>query len=326
VSDKLTVNDVANDIVIGAADAGMVWDATVRQYPGLEAVPVSELTTEAHISVAVLRGTEHPTSALRFARYLAARDAGLPHFTEHGYAAVEGDAWEETPVLRLDAGAMLRPAIEETINAFEEREGVTVLTNYNGCGILVAGMRAGKHHPPDAYFACDQEFMDQVADLFGPPTPVSSNQLVILVRKDYPHKDRIHKLKDLALPGLRVGIGHEKQCAMGVLTQETLKQTGTRPDVMANVVVQLPTGDMLVNQLRIGSLDAAIAYLSNAAGAQDILEARAIDIKCAFATQPFAIGKESRHKHLTERLLDAIRSRQSRDRFEAMGFKWKSAR
>jgi molybdenum ABC transporter molybdate-binding protein len=323
VSDKFTVNDVANDIVVGAADAGIVWDATVRQYPGLEAVRAPQLEKEiAHISVGVLRGTEQPSVALRFARYLGARGAGLAHFARHGFTPVEGDDWEEAPEVLLHAGAMLRPAIEETINAFEEREGVSVTRVYNGCGILVAGMKASKQRRPDAYFACDQEFMDQVADLFDPPAPVSSNQLVILVRKDYRHKDRVRKLRDLALPGLRVGIGHEKQCAMGVLTQETLKQTGTRPDVMANVVVQSPTGDMLVNQLRTGSLDAAIAYLSNAAGAQDVVEARAIDIKCAFATQPFAIGKTSRHKDLTERLLGAIRSRQSRDRFEAMGFTW----
>ncbi len=32
---------------------------------------------------------------------------------------------------------MLRPAIEETIQAFEQREGVRVIRIYNGCGILV---------------------------------------------------------------------------------------------------------------------------------------------------------------------------------------------
>ncbi len=324
VSDKLTVNDVANDVAVGSADAGVVWDATLSAYPGLERVPAPELDKEtALISVCVVRGTNQPAAALRFARFLAARDAGLPFFREEGFTPVAGDAWEESPELLLHAGAMLRPAIEETIDAFEEREGVTVTRVYNGCGLLVAGMRAGKQRPPDAYFACDQEFMDQVADLFGPPKAVSGNQLVILVRKDYSHKDRIWKLRDLGKVKLRLGIGHEKQCAMGVLTQETLKQTGTRPDVMRNVVVQSPTGDMLVNQLRTGSLDAVIAYLSNAAGMEKVVEARPIDVKCAFATQPFAVGKESRHKHLTERLLDAIRGKQSEERFKALGFTWR---
>ena len=73
--------------------------------------------------------------------------------------------------------------------------------------------------------------------------------------------------------GLRVGIGHEKQCAMGWLTQQTLKEGRLQAEVMKNVTVQSPTGDMLVNQLKAGGLDAAVAYLSNAAGSADVLSA-----------------------------------------------------
>ncbi len=58
---------------------------------------------------------------------------------------------------------MLRPAIEQTIAEFERREGVKVTRVYNGCGILVAQMKAGE--VPDAYFACDSEFMNQVNDI-----------------------------------------------------------------------------------------------------------------------------------------------------------------
>ena len=51
---------------------------------------------------------------------------------------------------------------------------------------------------------------------------------------------------------------------MGWLTQNTLKEGGVQEQVMENVTVQTPTGDMLVNQLLTGSLDAAVVYLSNA--------------------------------------------------------------
>jgi ABC-type molybdate transport system substrate-binding protein len=217
---------------------------------------------------------------------------------------------------------MLRPAIEETVSAFERREGVRVVRVYNGCGILVAQMRAGER--PDAYFACDKSFMSQVSDLFLDGVDVSTNQLVILVPKGNPHG--IRTLDDLAKPGLRVGVGHEKQCALGVITQQTLVQTGSRAAVMKNVAVQSPTGDMLVNQMLAApsSLDAVIAYVSNAARAGDRLEAIAIDVPCAVATQPLAVGKDSDHKHLVGRLKRAILSRASRERFEANGFTWKA--
>jgi ABC-type molybdate transport system substrate-binding protein len=217
---------------------------------------------------------------------------------------------------------MLRPALEGTIREFERREGVRVTRVYNGCGILVAEMKTGE--PTDAFFACDRDFMGQVAALFGPPATVSSNQLVILVHKGNPH--RIKNLKGLAAEGLRVGIGHEKQCAMGVLTQRALKEDRSTDAVMKNVKVQSPTGDMLVNQMLTGSLDAVVAYITNAAGHADELEAVPIDIPCAFADQPFAVGKESPHRRLAARLFDAIRAADSKRRFEDAGFTWKAGR
>jgi molybdenum ABC transporter molybdate-binding protein len=320
---KPTVTEVANDVQpkLGSVDAGIVWDATVKQVPGLEAVSLPELAgATVRVSLGVLRVSTQPAAALRFARFLAARDAGLPVFREYGFTVIDGDRWEETPELRLLAGAMLRPAIEQTITDFEQREGVRVTRVYNGCGILVAQMRTDGHSP-DAYFACDQSFMDQVHDLFLDPAPVSANRLVILVLKGNPHG--IHSLDDLAKPGLRVGVGHERQCALGVVTQQTLAQSGSRSRIMSNVTVQLPTGDMLVNELLIGSLDAVIAYVSNAAEASDRLEAIAVNVPCAVAVQPLAVGRDSDFKHLARRLADALRSAESRRRFEAYGFRWK---
>ncbi len=81
-----TVNDVANDVENGAADAGIVWDSTARQHPQLEVVRLSlfDAATET-VSVAVLKSSHQPIEALRFARYLGARHRGLRNFEELGY-------------------------------------------------------------------------------------------------------------------------------------------------------------------------------------------------------------------------------------------------
>ncbi|MCA9134919.1 MAG: molybdate ABC transporter substrate-binding protein, partial [Planctomycetales bacterium] len=155
---RTTVTDVANDILVGAADAGIVYDAVLHSYPDLDAVELPELAAAySQVSVGVLSTTRQPQAALHFARYLTARDRGLKHYAEHGFRPEQGDVWSDTPELSVFAGSMLRPAIEETISAFEKREGVRVSRVYNGCGILVAQMKAGQH--PDACFACDTEFM-----------------------------------------------------------------------------------------------------------------------------------------------------------------------
>jgi molybdate transport system substrate-binding protein len=317
---KTTVNEVASDVKVGSVDAGIVFDAVLHDYDTLEGVPVPELAeVHAQVAVALIKSTRQPRQALHFARFLAASDAGLAQYKKFGFQPVVGDAWSETPEITLYAGSMLRPAIEQTIAAFEEREGARVTRVYNGCGILVAQMKAGE--VPDAYFACDSEFMTQVSDFFPEPWSVSQNELVILVKKGNPHG--IKSLKDLTKSGLRVGIGHEKQCAMGWLTQRTFDESGMKTELMKNVAVQTPTGDMLVNQMRSGSLDAAVAYLSNAAGSASFLDAvRIHGIPCSVATQPDAVAKDSRHKQLAQRLLAAIRAQSSQERFASEGFRW----
>jgi molybdenum ABC transporter molybdate-binding protein len=317
---KTTVNEVANDVKVGASDAGIVWDAVLHDYDTLEAVAIPELATaQANIAAAVVKKSQHRQSALQFARYLSASDKGMVRYKQYGFRPVGGDAWNEKPELTLYAGSMLRPAIEKTITEFEEREGVRVTRVYNGCGILVAQMKAGQ--VPDAYFACDSEFMNQVSSIFPESNAISQNELVILVQKGNPHG--IRSLKDLTKQGLRVGIGHEKQCAMGWLTQRTFTESGLKSELMENVVVQTPTGDMLVNQMRSGSLDAAVAYLSNAAGAADHLDAiRITGIPCSIATQPYGVAKDSAHKQLATRLLESIRDKQSQERFTSEGFRW----
>jgi len=321
---KTTVNEVANDVKVGAVDAGIVFDAVLHDYDALEAVTLPELkAAEAHVSATVLKSSRQPQQALHFARYLSAQEKGLIRYREFGFVPVEGDAWRETPEVTLYAGSMLRPAIEQTIAAFEEREGARVLRVYNGCGILVAQMQAGR--VPDAYFACDVEFMKQVETLFPDSEVISQNELVILVKKGNPFG--LASLRDLAKPDLRVGIGHEKQCAMGWLTQRTFREGGVQAEVMKNVVVQTPTGDMLVNQMRSGSLDAAVAYLSNAAGSAEFLDAIRIQgLPCSVAAQPFGTAKDSKNKRLTERLLHAIRADASRQRFSSEGFRWVEAK
>ena len=116
---KTTVNDAANDVKIGAADAALVWDAVAKQYPDLTMIELPELKPiQATVAAAVLSTSAQPTAALRFARYLAASDRGLAEYQQAGFSTVTGDPWEAVPEIVLFAGSMLRPAIETTITEF----------------------------------------------------------------------------------------------------------------------------------------------------------------------------------------------------------------
>ena len=319
---KPTVNEVANDVKLGTVDAAFVWDVTVRQYPELQGIELRELDgVEAHISIAVLHNSARPIAGLRFARYLSACDKGLVEFKKAGFEPIEGDGWTERPEMLLLSGAMLRPAIEETIVRFEFREGARVNRVYNGCGILVAQMKAGQR--PDAYFSCDTSFMSQVADMFMDIRDISWNPMMIVVPRSNPKQ--IRTLVDLGRAGLKVGLAHEQQSALGALTRKVLLEAGggIYEAVRKNLAVESATGDLLVNQLRAGSLDAIIVYVSNTAASKEHLEVVAIELASASATQPMGIGRESKNKQLASRLAQAIRSAESRGRFVSLGFGWK---
>lgn len=320
---KPTVGDVANDVRLGAVDAGVVWDATARQHSELELVEVDAFRSAySSMVLCVLQFSTQPTAALHFGRFLTARDRGLPVFAQKGYEPVDGDVWEERPRLILYSGGVNRMAIQETITAFEQREGVDVERVFNGCGILVAEMKAleGKPSFPDAYFACDVSFLSQVRDLFGPPLSLTRTRMVILVPKGNPQ--RIASLADLAKPGLRLGVAEARFSALGALLERLLESEGLLEKVMANVRAKTPTADLLVNQIRTGSLDAVVVYEANASQVRDVLDVIPLREDAAVATQPIATSVASAHKRLAARLIEALRSSASRERFRAAGFEW----
>lgn len=317
---RTTVIDAATDIVIDAADAAIVYDAVLHPYKDLEYIELVELTEAAsQIEVGIIGESDNVPGAYHLARYITARDRGLLHYQDQGFQVSEGDKWSNAPELTLFAGSMLRPAIEDAIKEFKEREGVVVRCAFNGCGILVGQMKTGQM--PDAYFACDSEFMTQVAEWFPAPVDVSQNELAILVAKGNPFG--IRSLADLTNPEIRVGIGHEKQCAMGWLTQKTFSQSGIKSELMKNVRSQAPTGDLLVNQLLADGLDAAVAYLSNAAGMAEKLEAIPIDgLSCSIATQPWAVHENTDFPNMADRLFRIISSKENQKVFQSNGFRW----
>lgn len=317
---KPTVNEVANDVKIGTVDAGIVWDATVRQYPELEsACPLSNRESHAaQVTVGILVGSTRPTQALRLARFLSAPTRGGTFLSRHGYIPATGDPWSESPEILLLSGGVNRPAIEETLRAFERREGCRVTRVYNGCGILVAQMKAGER--PDAYFACDASFMGQVRDLFLDACDISETDIIIAVPKGNPRS--IESLRDLASTGMKVGAANPKQSALGALTVRMLSDAGLLEAVMANVRSQTPTADLLVNQLRTETLDAVIVYEANVAHVREHLDLVRIDLPSAKAVQPFAVSRDTKYPLLTQRLLSAIRSVDSRRRYLGSGFRW----
>lgn len=89
---KPTVTEVAADVQLGAVDAAILWDATVPQFNGLEAVELPQLSKHReNVSAAVLVACTQREEALKFARYLAAPDRGGKALQQFGFQLMGSD-------------------------------------------------------------------------------------------------------------------------------------------------------------------------------------------------------------------------------------------
>ena len=321
---KPTVTEIAADLSLGAVDAAIVWDAVIPQFKGLEKVEVPELGKHVeHATAAVLHSCKQPAEALKFGRYLTAPDKGGAIFTQQGFTSVPGDAWAAKPDLMLYSGSVNRTAIEAVLQQFAAREGISISTVFNGCGILCAAMKTmeGSANPkyPDVYYACDICFVPPVAHRFPEAVMLTEAEIIIAVPKGNP--SNIQTLSDLARPGLRVGLCNAEQSTLGFLTRSILKSMNLLESVEKNASSQVPTGDFLVNQMRTGSLDAVVVYRINIMAKPDEFVAIPLPADKSKAVQPFAVREDSPHKQLGRRLLAFLRGH--KDSFEKAGFAWR---
>ena len=321
---KPTVTEIAADLSLGAVDAAIVWDSVVPQFKGLEIVPLPELAKhEEHATAAVLSFCQQPAEALRFARYLTAPEKGGAVFQKQGFKALPGDKWAARPDLIIYSGGVNRLAIEKLLHQFATHEGITMTTVFNGCGILCASMKTmgDSSNPkfPDVYYACDVCFVPPVAEQFPEAIILTEAEIVIAVPKGNPQN--IHTLADLARPGLRVGLCNAEQSTIGFLTRSMLKSMNLWDSVSKNASSQVPTADFLVNQMRTGSLDAAVVYGININNDKTHFDAIALPADKSKAVQPFAVRHDSPHQQMGHRLLAFLR--EQRSSFENAGFVWK---
>ena len=324
---KPTVNDLANDVKIGAVDAAIIWDITAEQFEVAYVTDPALDEETQRVTVGITANSEQPTAALHFARFLGAPDRGLAHFEEHHFSVVEGDRWANTPEVNFFSGGVNRRAMEPILEAFQQREGVRINTVFQGCGALNAQLETIRDQNPDfgfpdGYLLCDVYYLDPVRDWFEQGSMVSSTPIVIVTSKDNPHN--IQSLEDLTQPGVRIVVGHPTHCTIGGLTERLFEAKGLLADIEPNIIERQPSSGMMVPPVVSGAADASLAYYSDTLPERDSLHVVHIDSEYAQAAQPFTVAYTSNHKQLMYRLYDFIG--QSEEIYEELGFGWTMGR
>ncbi len=318
---KPTVNELALDVSLGSVDAAVVFDPMLAMFEGVEAVTDPRLDEKSQqVTLGVMENAGKPAAALHLARYIAAQDRGLPVFGKKGFTPAKGDIWSETPVIEFYSGSVNRVSIDDKIREFTEREGVEIKMVYNGCGILVSQMRAGSD--PDAYFACDTSYMDDVFERFRDHQMVTETDMVMVTAKGNPKN--ITSLKDLTRPDVKVATSNPEYSALGGLTHELFRQAGLYDQILPRITFgDAPKADEVLLRVRTEREDVGIVYMANVLGMRDEVEIIEINHPRAVAGQPVAVAIGTEYPMLMDRLITMLVDPSMQDLYESSGFRYK---
>ncbi len=297
------------EVAEGRADAAVV----ARHQANAEGVTVvAEIDPAAHQPITLLAirtaGYDAGDAGSKLAEFLASEqgrkpfiDAGL---TAPAPVAEGGDGVE----LLWFCGAGIRKPADECIKVFKEKTGITIRPTYTGSGCLLAQITMGQ--TGDLYMPGEDYYMKQADErgFISEYKNVSYFVPVIMVQKGNPKK--INGLEDLFQPGLRVGIGEGKSCAIGSFTVRVMEANGLSMDELKkNVVFESATAPELGNAIKLDAIDAAIQW--DAVAGWYLEDADAIAFPVTEQTiSPIVLGtlKFSKHPAEAKQFLDFVAS------------------
>lgn len=178
-------------------------------------------------------------------------------------------------------GGTMRPALEELAKRYEAETGQPVKCSYADSGQLIITIEQAQRG--DLY-VCHDPFAGagEKKGLVSRVWTVASLTPVIAATKGNPKK--IEGLRDLAKPGLRLGLTDETYSTLGHINPRMFDKAGARKEIEANVVTRSRMGGEVANAVALGSLDATIVWNAVAYLRRDKLDA--IPIAPEFHLQP----------------------------------------
>jgi len=168
----------------------------------------------------------------------------------------EGEKGKGEPLL-CHVGGTMRPVLEELAKRYQAETGQLVRFNYGDSGALLTQIEQAKRG--DLY-VCHDPFggSAQKKGLAARVWTIASLTPMIAVQKGNPKG--IRGLRDLAKPGLKIGLTDETYSTLGHINPRMFDKAGLRKEIEANVVTRTRMGGEVANAVGIGNLDATIVW------------------------------------------------------------------
>jgi molybdate transport system substrate-binding protein len=352
--------EAANAVTLGTADAAIVWNAAAHlradkldaiaiepellPRPGVDAVTSATYGKidmgRVAVTVSCLKCSLHPREAEAFAEYLASPEAEEV-WSSFGFSPAGGAAavhliarasalpaapaaW--TPPENLAgsilvlAGAGVEPALTALSPEFTRACGVAVDTSYGGSNVLLGQLELSRKG--DVFIPGDAEYVEMARSkgLVTASREIFFFVPVVMVAAGNPKG--VRSVADLARPGLKVGLGDPKACAVGRVTPRIFELNGVDPGkVRENVKLTTATVSELAMNVKLGTLDAAIVWSTTAA--QHGLAADAVAIepgKNVIPSVEAAVAAGAANPKAAAAFVDFLASQRAREVLKAKFF------
>ncbi len=215
--------------------------------------------------------------------------------------------------LYVFCGAASKPPIEEIITIFEHQMGSKIYATFGGSGFLLTQMCLSQKG--DIYLPGSSDFMEKAKNL-GIIYPETERRLMYLipelsVPKNNPKK--ISSLKDLAQPGVKVGIGHPENVCLGMYAVEIIENTLAEKEkkiLKSNILNFAESCEKTANLVSFNMVDVAIGW--NVFQHWDSVRIKNIrlhkDEIIRIGYIPVAISKFTKNKVLAQQFIDFLMS------------------
>ena len=169
--------------------------------------------------------------------------------------------------LLFHAGVGQRSALNEIKAEWEKMHlDQKVNFSYKGSGYFIADItrsRQGDLFMPGEEFYLLQAKERGFIDNYNPETDIPAYFVtVIITPKGNPAN--ITKIEDFARPGVRVGLGNPRSCAIGIWHEKTFKKAGIWDKVKENAVLSAKCIPELGNAAQHRAVDATIVWATTA--------------------------------------------------------------